>query len=98
MKAGALTKRRVVVAMDAFVEVVVWRLPVPLAPSTHRFKCRLACVVRGECVVLYDSERGKGDHRHFGGRETPYRFISPERLVADFDSDRERWNRENRRS
>jgi hypothetical protein len=47
-------------------------------------------------VVLYDNERGKGDHRHFAGREAPYRFISPERLVADFDADRERWDRENR--
>lgn len=98
MKADALIRRRVVVATDAFVEVVVWCLPVPLAPSTHRFKYRLAYVVKGECVVLYDNERGKGDHRHFRGREAPYRFISPERLVADFDSDRERWNRENRRS
>lgn len=98
MKADALIRRRIVVATDAFVEVVVWRLPAPLTPSAHRFKYRLAYVVRGMCVVLYDNERGKGDHRHFSGRETPYRFVSPERLVADFDADRERWNRENRRS
>jgi hypothetical protein len=98
MKADALIRRRIVVATDAFVEVVVWRLPAPLAPSAHRSKYRLAYVVRGMCVVLYDNERGKGDHRHFSGRETPYRFVSPERLVADFDADRERWNRENRRS
>lgn len=97
MKADALIRRRIVVAVDAFVEVVVWRLSAPLAPSTHRFKCRLAYVVRGVCVVLYDNERGKGDHRHFAGREVPYRFASPERLIADFDADRERWDRENRR-
>ena len=97
MKADALIRRRIVVAMDAFVEVVVWRLSAPLAPSTHRFKYRLAYVVRGDCVVLYDNERGKGDHRHFAGREVPYRFTSPDRLIADFDADRERWDRENRR-
>jgi len=97
MKADALVRRRIVVAMDAFVEVVVWRLSAPLAPSTHRFKYRLAYVVRGVCVVLYDNERGKGDHRHFAGREVPYRFASPGRLMADFDADRERWDRENRR-
>lgn len=97
MKADALIRRRIVVAMDAFVEVVVWRLSVPLAPSTHRFKYRLAYVVRGACVVLYDNERGKGDHRHFAGHEAPYRFTSPERLIADFDADRKRWDRENRR-
>ena len=52
----------------------------------------------GVYEVLYDNERGKGDHRHYAGRESPYRFVSPERLVADFDADRERWDRENRRS
>ncbi|NJD86740.1 MAG: hypothetical protein FIB05_01830 [Betaproteobacteria bacterium] len=97
MKADALIRRRIVVATDAFVELVVWRLSAPLPPSTHRFKYRLAYVVRGACVVLYDNERGKGDHRHFAGREAPYRFASPERLIADFDADRERWDRENRR-
>ncbi len=98
MKAEALIRRRVVVALDAFVEMAVWRLSAPLAPSSHRFKYRLAYVVTGKCVVLYDNERGKGDHRHFAGREAPYRFVSPERLIADFDADRERWDRENRRS
>ncbi len=98
MKAVALVQRRVVVAADAFVEMVVWRLSEPLAPSTHRFKYRLAYVVRGQCVVLYDNERGKGDHRHFGKSEKLYRFASADRLMADFEADIERWNRENRRS
>jgi len=98
MKAVALTRRRVVIAADAFVEMVVWRLDEPLAASTHRFKYRLAYVVRGQCVVLYDNERGKGDHRHFGKSERLYRFVSPDRLMADFEADIERWNRENRRS
>ena len=98
MKAVALTRRRVVVAADAFVEMVVWRLDESLAPSTHRFKYRLAYVVGGECVVLCDNERGKGNHRHFGKSEKPYRFVSADRLMADFGADIERWNRENRRS
>lgn len=98
MRAVALTRRRVVVAADAFVDLVVWRLPEPLAPSTHCFKYRLAYVVGGECVVLYDNERGKGDHRHVGKSERPYRFVSADRLMADFGADIERWNRENRRT
>ena len=98
MKAVALVQRRVVVAADAFAELVVWRVAEPLPPSTHRFKYRLAFVVRGECVVLYDNERGKGDHRHFGRTQGPYRFVSADRLLADFGADMERWNRENRRS
>jgi len=98
MKAIALIQRRVVVATDAFVELAVWRLAEPLGPSTHRFKYRLAYVVGGECVVRYGNERGKGDHRHFGGMQRPYRFVSAPRLMTDFGADIERWNRENRRS
>jgi hypothetical protein len=98
MKAVLLLQRRVVLAQDAFVELVIWRLNQPLAPSTHQFKYRLAYVVEGECVVLYDNERGKGDHRHFGRDQRAYGFSSTERLLADFNSDIARWNRENGRA
>jgi len=29
----------------------------------------------------------KGDHKHLGDRELPYRFLSVERLVADLLAD-----------
>lgn len=35
-------------------------------------------------LVLYDNERGKGDHKHIREVETPYMFTTPEALVADF--------------
>lgn len=98
MKASLLLKRRVVIAEDAFVELLVWQLPQPLSPSAHDLKYRLAYVVEGECVVLYDNERGKGDHRHFGSEERPYKFASPDRLLVDFQSDIARWNSENGRT
>lgn len=98
MGAVLLLQRRVVVAPDAFVELVVWRLDKPLPPSTHGLKYRLAYVVEGECVVLYDNERGKGDHRHFGKSQRSYEFSSVDRLLADFGSDIARWNRENGRA
>jgi Family of unknown function (DUF6516) len=41
----------------------------------------------GERFVGYDNERGKGDHRHIEGRELRYRFVSVERLIADFLAD-----------
>jgi hypothetical protein len=46
--------------------------------------------------VRYDNETGKGDHRHFGEKESAYAFKTPEKLVADFERDIARWNRENR--
>ncbi|MFS2155532.1 hypothetical protein [Rhizobium sp. Rhizsp42] len=36
---------------------------------------------------MYDNERGKGDHRHYGPREEAYQFVSVERLLADFRHD-----------
>jgi hypothetical protein len=41
--------------------------------------------------VLYDNERGKGDHRNFGNEELDYPFTSIEQLLEDFRSDVERW-------
>lgn len=98
MKASALIRRRVVLAADAFAEVVVWRVQEPVTPSSHTFKYRLAYVVSGECVLRYDNERGKGDHRHADGRETPYGFTSPDRLMADFEADVTRGNHEHGRA
>ena len=71
----------------SFVELVIWRLPRPLAGSPHAFKYRLAYVEQGKCLIRYDNEAGKGDHRHIGRRETPYAFSDPEGLLADFWTD-----------
>jgi hypothetical protein len=64
----------------------------------HQFKYRLAYVVDGMCVLRYDNETGKGDHRHCNGEESVYAFTTPEKLIADFQADIARWNDENRNS
>lgn len=87
MKAKALIDARIVYAENAFAELVLWRLPVPLAGSVHHYKYRLAYVVAGECVIRYDNEAGKGDHRHIGSRESSYAFVNVEKLLADFQRD-----------
>ena len=98
MKATELLRTRVVLAENAFAELVLWRVPKPVLGSTHTFKYRLAYVVNGRCVVRFDNETGKGDHRHFNDRERPYTFETPEKLITDFQADIARWNRENRHS
>jgi len=98
MRAVALIRRRVVVAEDAFADVAVWRLPRTGRLPGHGFKYRLAYVVAGECVLRYDNEHGKGDHRHVDGVETRYVFSTPEKLMADFRADIARWNHEHGRS
>ena len=96
MKAVLLLRTRIAYSETAFAELVLWQVPKPVAGSTHAFKYRLACVVDGVCVVRYDNEVGKGDHRHVAGKETAYTFETPEKLIADFQRDIARWNRENR--
>ena len=66
------------------VEMVVWRVPEQVPPSDHAFKYRLVFVRAGKRVVGYDNERGKGDHKHVGGRETTYRFVDVDTLLVDF--------------
>lgn len=98
MKAVALVRRRIVVAADAFVEVVIWQVPEAVPPSTHSFKYSLTYVVEQRCVLRYDNERGKGDHRHTEIAEEPYTFSTPDQLMADFEADVGRWNREHGRA
>jgi hypothetical protein len=69
------------------VEMIVWRVPTPVSPSGHPFKYRLVFVRDGERVVGYDNERGKGDHKHMGKKETPYQFVDEEQLLLDFWQD-----------
>ena len=98
MKAVQLVGTRIVYSESAFAELVLWRLPKPLEGSAHTFKYRLAFVVRGACVLRYDNEVGKGDHRHFGEKESAYAFTTPDQLIADFQKDIARWNHENSNS
>jgi hypothetical protein len=95
MGAILLVRTRIVYSSRSFAELVLWRLPKSVPGSAHRFKYRLAYVVDTECVVRYDNEVGKGDHRHFGTKESLYRFRTPETLIADFQNDIARWNDEN---
>lgn len=90
MKAELLMRERRVLAAG-FVEVVVWRVPAPLGGSIHDFKYRLAYIIDGVCVLRFDNEAGKGDHRHLGALEMPYAFTSVDQLVDDFLSEVARW-------
>jgi hypothetical protein len=87
MKAELLFSQRIDYDDGAIVEMVLWRVPLPVSPSTHHLKYSLFYGRPGVREVGYDNERGKGDHRHFKGAETAYRFSTVERLMADFWAD-----------
>jgi Family of unknown function (DUF6516) len=91
MSAELLLNERHTLSADTFVEMVVWLLPSPLSGSRHDFKYRLALVVNGRCVLRYDNEAGKGDHKHKGEKEIPFSFTTPEALLDDFWQEVDNW-------
>ncbi len=69
------------------VQIRIWRIPEPDDERPHRFKYSLFFGKPGERLVGYDNERGKGDHKHIKGLESPYLFTSIDQLFADFRRD-----------
>ena len=86
MKAALIQKDRTSLGNNCFVEIVIWQVS-PVPGSAHGYKYRLALVIDDACVLRYDNEAGKGDHKHLGGCEFPYTFTTPEQLVHDFWAD-----------
>ncbi|TQE99412.1 MAG: hypothetical protein FKY71_08705 [Spiribacter salinus] len=84
MKATLLLQERHLLSIDEFVELRIWRVPAPVRGSEHQYKYSLAYIASGRCLLRYDNEAGKGDHKHIDNREVPYRFTTPEQLLADF--------------
>jgi hypothetical protein len=73
------------------IEVVIWNLSEPLPGSAHPYKYRLFYgQADGHCIVRYDNERGKGDHRHVAENEESYTFSTLRKLIEDFEADIER--------
>ena len=91
MNAQLMLKDRRIVSEDTFVDMVVWRLPFPVPGSRHRFKYRLALVVNDRCVLRYDNEQGKGDHKHIGDDEMPFVFTTIQDLLNNFWHDVDNW-------
>ncbi len=91
MKAKLLYREKYIYEDGAIREMVLWRLPDRTAANPHGLKYRLYYGrPDGTCAVRYDNETGKGDHRHFRGKEEAYSFKGVEILVADFLEDIDR--------
>lgn len=90
MKARLLQKSKEEFAGGVIVETAVWELAEATLDRPHRLKYRLYCGRNGECIVRYDNETGKGDHRHYGTREETYCYTTFAKLAEDFLADVER--------
>jgi len=90
MKAKRIFYDKAVLPDGSIVEMTIWQLPQPSSERPHGLKYSLFYGRERVRLVGYDNERGKGDHKHLGEVESRYRFVSVEKLVADFLADVER--------
>ncbi|CAI1000277.1 MULTISPECIES: toxin-antitoxin system TumE family protein [Serratia] len=84
MPATLVMKRRIWLDTNSLLSLVVWDVTPSIRGSNHKYKYRLAYVVKDECLLRYDNEAGKGDHKHLGIAEIPIEFIDINKLVDDF--------------
>lgn len=91
MKAILLRREHIPVGPDSEAEFVIWEVDPPVRGSAHHFKYRFALMIEDVCVLRYDNEAGKGDHRHIGTRQFTYRFVDLAELEIDFWKDAEEW-------
>ncbi|MBI1865526.1 MAG: hypothetical protein HYR98_07375 [Nitrospirae bacterium] len=93
-KARLVFRRRLAYPDGAVREMVIWQLSGADPERPQGLKYRLYYgSAEGKCIVRYDNERGKGDHRHIHGKEMPYLFRDARAMLADFQRDVDRARR-----
>ena len=86
MVARLLINQRLLSLDDGtIIEIVVWQLSEQAPGRSHLYRYRLHYgTLAGECIIRYDNEKRKGDHRHFGNKQERYAFVNVNQLLADF--------------
>ncbi|EDX0374208.1 hypothetical protein GTL21_005002 [Salmonella enterica] len=87
MSATLFRRDKVRLNASSLIEIVIWEVTPPVVGSQHGYKYSMAYVVDGVCVLRYDNERGKGDHKHIGETEVKTQFITIDALVNAFFDD-----------
>ena len=90
MKAELIFRDKYVYKDGAIREMVIWQLPKADKERPHRLKYRLFYGFPGTCLIRYDNELGKGDHRHYGDYEEDYTWVSVQQIMNDFKIDIEK--------
>ncbi len=88
MKAKLIFREKNFLEGGYIVELVLWELPEKTQDRPHGFKYRLYFGdSEGNCLVRYDNESGKGDHKHLAEKEITYKFVDIDTLIKDFYQD-----------
>ena len=90
MGAQLFRRERVILDENSFITLVIWEVDPAVAGSLHRYKYSFAYIVNELCLMRYDNERGKGDHKHCGESEIKTDFTTIEALINDFFNDVEK--------
>lgn len=77
---------------NGIVEVKIWSVPVT-PDKPHGYKYSMIYIRDGNRVFGYDNHVGKGDHRHYGDKEEPYKFTGIDILFEDFYKDLRRFKK-----
>jgi hypothetical protein len=94
MAAKLIYREKFIYSDGAIREMVLWQLARKSKDRPHGLKYRLYYgLADGTCLVRFDNESGKGDHKHVDGQEESYEFINVESLVADFLAEIEKTRR-----
>jgi len=68
------------------VEMKIWKVP-HSKDRPHGLKYSLVYIRESKRVLGYDNAEGKGDHRHYRGKESRYHFKDIGTLIEDFYDD-----------
>jgi len=96
MKAKLVYRSKLIYPDRAIREMVIWQLPKADDDRRHGLKYRLYYGDEdGKCLVRYDNEKGKGNHRHYCDKEESYHFVDVATLINDFQTDIDRLRESN---
>jgi len=88
MRAVLILRERVIDEDGDLTELVLWQVPrSPKHPEGIRYRLAFLLADSRQPAILYDNHHPKGHHRHLGGVEEPYQFLSVDQLLADFQTD-----------
>ncbi|OON40636.1 hypothetical protein BTJ39_05985 [Izhakiella australiensis] len=87
MPSKLIMREVVTISPDSKAELVIWEVDPAVRASNHKYKYRLAYIVSNTCVLRYDNEAGKGDHKHIGDDEVETTFTTVQQLLNDFWAD-----------
>ncbi len=87
MPARLIEHRKLTFDDGSIIEIRIWRLPGATLERPHGLKYSLFYGRPGDRIIGYDNEAGKGDHRHYRGKQEKYHFATYGELIRDFMND-----------